>query len=148
MDNTVSQLDRLCKIVDELIETRQLEWIRTNKQLTVVVEKSALDIEKVRKQNISITHKNGLFHFSSVVLSLKNLPSSDSNLYQEVLFRTMRRNATKPIVSLGVDGYKRIVGRISFPETSASADLVAFYVKMLARECDRFEYVLSGEDTH
>jgi hypothetical protein len=40
----------------------------------------------------------------------------------------------------------RLVGIIEQPIATMSPEELLFYVQMLAEECDRFEYMLTGED--
>jgi hypothetical protein len=56
------------------------------------------------------------------------------------------RNASAELVTFLVDTSNNLVGRIRHPAATLDhAELVA-YLRTMVRECDRFEYLLSGKD--
>jgi hypothetical protein len=50
------------------------------------------------------------------------------------------------LVAFGFDKRDRLVGIVEQPIATMAPEELRFYVEMLAKECDRFEYVLTGED--
>ena len=57
-----------------------------------------------------------------------------------------RRNAEHQIVTFAFDQKDRLVGRIRHPAEHLDYEELKVYVLSLARECDRFEYLVSGAD--
>jgi hypothetical protein len=71
----------------------------------------------------------------AVVNQLADLPS-----------RIWFRNASTPLVGFRVDCHGRLVGEARVPKAGLSAAEFQLYLRNLAVECDRFEYVLTGRD--
>ena len=61
-------------------------------------------------------------------------------------FRIWRRNALKAVVTFTIDRRERVIGLIDQPIESVHPKELKFYIETLARECDRFEYILTGAD--
>jgi len=57
-----------------------------------------------------------------------------------------RRNAEHEVVTFAFDRRDRLVGQIRHPAEHLDSEELELYVTTLARECDRFEYLLSGSD--
>jgi len=89
-------------------------------------------------------------HGSMVRLSSTALPASAVRKNVATWYRLARlaweRNAHQEIVSFGFDGTDRLIGVIEHPADQLDAEELEIYVDALARECDRFEYLLSGKD--
>jgi hypothetical protein len=60
--------------------------------------------------------------------------------------RVWSRNASTPLVGFRVDRQGRLVGEARVPKAGLSAAEFQLYLRTLAVECDRFEYVLTGRD--
>lgn len=65
---------------------------------------------------------------------------------REVLVRAWQRNRSADLVSFDVDDRLRLVGRIQRLADTLDPEELEFYVDTLARECDEFEYLLTGKD--
>jgi len=63
-----------------------------------------------------------------------------------LLPRIWLRNRHTDCVAFMLDRRGRLVGRITQMVETLDPPELAFYIKLLARECDQFEYVLSGQD--
>ncbi len=59
-----------------------------------------------------------------------------------------QRNADTDFVTYGFDRRDRLVGEIRHPAKHLDENELELYVRVLARECDRFEYLLSGRDRY
>jgi hypothetical protein len=57
-----------------------------------------------------------------------------------------RRNRLSELVGFTVDGRGRMIGEAWVPTEGLDADEWAFYLRTVARACDRFEYLLTGSD--
>lgn len=68
-------------------------------------------------------------------------------LRAEYARRAWFRNGMGDLVSFGVDGKGRLAGRIEQPMASLDDAELELYVETVARECDRFEYVLLGTES-
>ena len=78
------------------------------------------------------------------------LPASDvtrnKDHWRRIAYRTWRRNASKPLVTFAFDDDDRLIGQIEVPAATLDHEELDLYIETLARECDRFEYVLTGAD--
>ncbi|HEU5178897.1 MAG TPA: hypothetical protein VFU24_15710, partial [Burkholderiales bacterium] len=58
--------------------------------------------------------------------------------------RAWRRNRSSQLVGFRVDQRGRLVGEAWVPKAGLSAQEFQVYVRRVAAECDRFEYLLTG----
>ena len=56
------------------------------------------------------------------------------------------RNRLSEFVGFTIDPRGRMIGESWVPAVSITADEWAFYIRALAKACDRFEYLLTGRD--
>ena len=66
--------------------------------------------------------------------------------WRRLAYRVWRKNAEKDLVSFAFDREDRLIGLIEQPLATMAPKELSFYVETVAKECDRFEYVLTGED--
>lgn len=71
----------------------------------------------------------------SIVASLPDLP-----------VQTWLRNRTVSLAGFRIDRRGRLVGEAWIPKVGLTAEEFQLYVRKLAVECDRFEYLLTGRD--
>lgn len=134
-------MDALIGIVDDLVVAGSQFKQRKGNYILVSVDRSG------RTQRVHMTRKRNEYVLSSVVARISDVVGTSLNLTL-LLKRIWTRNALKPLVNLNIDGRDRIVGSISIPVGKESQSSIAFYLENLARECDRFEYILTGTDEH
>ena len=141
-------LNRIYGLVDKLSLEFDGEFSRRKNHIAVELNwNSRKDTVRGRKQKILIGRKENLLTMKSVVVKLNDshqLLSKVSKLKREI----WRRNGLVPIVSFSIDSRQRIVGTISILYSTVSKSDLVFYLRTLARECDRFEYVLTLTDIH
>ena len=133
-------MESLLQIVDELIETKRLSGRRDGNVAFINLDRSD------RTQKVRLATKNDSYEFSSVVARVRDVTKSTKDARYELLFRIWCRNALKPVVSLGIDARDRVVGTVTCSIHSTQVVEILFYLTTLARDCDRFEYILSGLD--
>ncbi len=96
-----------------------------------------------RSQIISVHLKDNKLRLESVVLGAAHV---DKLGRAEALRWCWMRNRGTNVAEFGLDRHGRIIGRTEHFIDSLNSIELDFYIKTLARECDSFEYVLSGED--
>ena len=69
----------------------------------------------------------------------------DKNLY-DIAYRAFRKNAHKELVNFSFDNNGNLVGLITQPVEYLHDAELKLYINVVAQECDRFEYKLTGED--
>ena len=129
-------LQSVREFVDRLCEVCGNEFRLQNNRVIVEIP------EMQRKQKILLGRKKNLLVMSSVVIKL----DPEKEALQPLVCQIWRKNALLSLVSLSIDSRHRVVGKISVLYDSVTEENLAFYLRSLAREGDRFEYVLSLED--
>lgn len=126
------------KLVSEVIREKfdHLEIRKINGQLWVIFPSN-------RKQRINIIQQGKYYSFRSVVLGKAKV-----NQYYEdwILPYIWQQNKETPLVSFQIDKKGRLTGRITQLIETLDKEEFLFYIEVLAKECDRMEYVLSGKD--
>ena len=133
-------MDALIQIIDDLILSGGLNGERKGKTVSLRLPRGT------RQQQIQIREDGSLFEFSSQIANVRDVGRVTKTVRRALQFRIWRLNALKPVVCLSMDESDRIFGSVSFPIESAHKNEVEFYLVILARECDRFEYILTGSD--
>lgn len=65
---------------------------------------------------------------------------------QECVLRAWRRNRATQLMGFRLDHRGRLIGEAWVPKAGLKRDELVMYVRAVAAECDRFEYVLTGKD--
>jgi len=98
-----------------------------------------------RQQKIRLDVRGALCSFSSIVLRARDVTKS-TRYWNSLAYRAWLRNGVTDIVTFAFDDKDNLVGRIEQLLATLDATEVDFYLLTLARECDRFEFALTGED--
>ncbi|MEN9579656.1 MAG: hypothetical protein RJA70_2665 [Pseudomonadota bacterium] len=65
-----------------------------------------------------------------------------------VAITAWQRNRGTRLVGFHIDSRQRLVGSARLPREGLEADELEVYVRAVAVECDRFEYLLTGRDSY
>ncbi len=133
-------MESLYREVDALIESRRIQGERDGNNVLIRLNRTD------RIQRIHLARENHVYQFTSVVARVKHVITPSVNARNALIFRILCRNALKPVVFLSIDNRDRVVGKITCPIHSTQSNEIEFYLTALARDCDRFEYILSGSD--
>jgi hypothetical protein len=60
--------------------------------------------------------------------------------------RVWQSNRGTQLLGFKVDKYDRLIGEAWVPKVGLTAEELRLYIKRVASECDRFEYLLTGKD--
>ncbi|MCH7913814.1 MAG: DEAD/DEAH box helicase [Deltaproteobacteria bacterium] len=129
----------LLQRIDELIKRSPLPWTRTDSYVDVELQRSK------RKQSVHVGQRGDMVVFSSVVVGSKHVTQS-SRYWRELAYRTWRKNAVKELITFAFDKHDRLVGLIEQPIATLDNAELQLYIEIVAKECDRFEYALTGQD--
>lgn len=99
-----------------------------------------------RSQTVRVSQDEDRYVFRSVVLPSPTVTRTPKSR-RRIAYRAWRRNRSKPLVTFAFDGADRLIGLIEVPAATLDHEELDLYIETLARECDRFEYVLTGGDT-
>lgn len=130
-------MQALHRRIDDLVAREGLPWQREGNRVTISFTRDG------RSQVVHLARKDDRYRFQSIVANADDV-GEDRRL---LAFRIWRRNGLKPLVLFTLDDRDRVIGLINQPVESIHAKELKFYLETLARECDRFEYILTGGDT-
>jgi len=111
------------------------------KDLAVLEDYIEVKCDGNRLQRVSIQDDGNAYLISTfvvrqaVVASLPDLP-----------IQAWLRNRASMLVGFRIDRQGRLLGEAWIPKVGIEAEEFQLYVRMLATECDRFEYALTGKD--
>ena len=129
-------MEDLLRRTDELAARECPGWQRDGNRVRISLAQGG------RSQILRLSRRRDRYIFSSVVARARAIDEGRRSL----AFRIWRRNALKPVVTFTVDRRERVIGLIDQPIESVHSKELKFYLETLARECDRFEYILTGAD--
>lgn len=101
----------------------------------------AVKCKGYRRQRVAVEDQGDAYLISAfvarqaVVASLPDVP-----------IQAWLRNRALMLVGFRIDRQGRLIGEAWIPRAGLDAEEFQLYVRMLATECDRFEYALTGKD--
>lgn len=104
-----------------------------------------IKFEGGRSQTVCIERTGDGYVFTSIVLGTARVKEQRENL-SSFVDRLWRRNRQTDVVNFTFDPQNRVIGRIDHPVDTLDGEELYFYLSRLAIECDRMEYVLTGEN--
>ena len=96
-----------------------------------------------RSQAISTDRQNDRYVMTSVVLGRRRVRRIGRSRLLPLFWQ---RNREANMVAFSLDKRGRLVGQIEQLTETIDPQELALYIELLARECDQFEYALSGKD--
>lgn len=96
-----------------------------------------------RRQKITIERQGDRYLLTSIVLGRQQVEGLGQS---EVLTRLWERNREINVIAFSLDKRGRLVGSVEQLAETVDSEELAFYLTLLARECDQFEYALTGRD--
>lgn len=97
-----------------------------------------------RRQRIVVERRPDRYVMTSIVLGRARV---EGMRHAALLPRVWQRNRETNVVAFSLDRRGRLIGRIEQLAATLDASELAHYMQLLARQCDQFEYVLSGRDS-
>ena len=132
-------MDKLISQLKALVASSDSRWTLDEHGSEIIVNADG------RRQSITFERRDELYVLTSVVLSATEV-TSNVRRWRELARLAWQRNAEQELVTFGFDKKERLIGQIQHPERYLDREEVEVYIEALARECDRFEYLLSGQD--
>jgi predicted RNA-binding protein (virulence factor B family) len=96
-----------------------------------------------RRQVVAVGRRADHVVFTSRVVGAGRVKSMSWGALAELVWPRNRQTA---LVAFALDRERRLVGRVEHPVKTLDAAELRVIVLHLARECDRFEYLLTGRD--
>ena len=132
-------MELLIPRIDRLIASDSVLWRREGNDIIVELKKRS------RTQVVRLARNQDRYVFRSTVLPPKEVTRSD-RFWRDLAYRAWRRNAAKELVTFSFDEKDALIGVIEASAATLDSEELQMYVDILAKECDRFEYALTGED--
>lgn len=126
--------DLLCAVVADGVDGVAFE--RSRRTLTA-------SLPGGRTQRIDT--RGGDLHLCSVVACKAAVPTN-SKRKAAFIRRLWEISAHTDLVAFGLDGHGRVVGTCTHPLATLDPEELEIYLLALVRECDRLEWVITGED--
>jgi hypothetical protein len=104
-----------------------------------------VDLGNGRGQTVYIDRVGDGYVLTSVVLGTARAEEQKKDIVV-LAERLWTRNSQTDLVSFTFDAQNRLVGRVDHPTGALNAKGLFFYLTRLAIECDRMEYLLTGEN--
>ena len=120
----------------------QLELERTDRGLRATTAGG-------RKQDVTVKRVGDDVVLESVAAPPGAVPEARrAKARARFIRRLWEVNARTDLVALGLDSYGRIVGTCRHPLATLDRPELESYLVALVRECDRLEWLLTGEDRY
>ncbi len=145
-----SEVGLVQKMADDLIALGAVQWERKGRVIRAQIGRfkrfqptGSTPID--RWQDVEIARRGEICILRSVVVRPKFVTRNHAH-WRRLAYRVWRKNAEKDLVAFAFDRGDRLIGLIEQPLATLAPEELSFYVETVAKECDRFEYVLTGED--
>lgn len=132
---------KLRHLLSRLNSKKGIEWIVEADYILVSLSTHG------RRQRIHVVREDNQYVFSTVVLA-SHCANRTRTHRRRLALRAWTRNAETELVNFTFDGVGRLVAEIRHPVGYLDLVELEIYLKLLATEGDRFEYVLTGGDEH
>ena len=119
------------------------EWTRWCEGSGLVIEDDAIEVyfADERHHRVCVDDEGDAFRLIGVVARRGVVEALEN-----VALRVWRRNRSMQLVGFRLDDRGRLVGEAWIPKIGLSVEEFATYVRQVAVECDRLEYLLTGKD--
>lgn len=119
------------------------DWVRYCRAKDFTADDPYIDVrfEDERRHRVMVKDEGDAYLISgfvvrqAVVTSMPDLP-----------VRVWLRNRATHLVGFRIDQRLRLVGEAWVPKSGLTPEEFQLYVRTVATECDRFEYILTGRD--
>lgn len=98
-----------------------------------------------RRHRVRLSRREDLYVLWAVILPSAEVTATDDR-WRAIAYQAWRRNAMTELVTFAFDEHDRLIGVVEVPVVTLDHEELVAYVDALARECDRFEFALSGRD--
>ena len=118
-----------------------MRWCRSQEDIALDGECVVVTFVGGRHHRVEVVDAGEAYELTGLVarrVDLQSVPNAH--------LRAWERNRATQLVGFRVDRRGRLVGEAWVPKSGLGADEFLHYVRRMAAECDRFEYILTGKD--
>lgn len=94
-----------------------------------------------RSQRVSVAEDGDVYVLSSFVVRRETVANTP-----DLALQVWKRNRAVALVGFRIDQRERLLGEAWVPKVGLTAEEFQLYVRTVAAECDRLEYLLTGRD--
>jgi len=134
-------IEPLLEKIDGVIRRSRLPWNREGNSVEVDLWPGG------RKHIVKVNRRSETYIFSSRVVDAKHVTQSN-RYWRDLVYRAWRKNSVKELITFAFDERDRLIGLIAQPAATLDHEELKLYIDTVAKECDRFEYALTGKDTN
>lgn len=102
-----------------------------------------IEFSSGRKQRVMFERRDHRYALVSIVIGRAQVEEIGR---AQLLPKLWQRNRETNVVAFDIDRLGRLTGAIEQVAETLDSEELATYVRWLASECDRLEYILSGKD--
>src|SRR5687768_6601601 len=119
------------------------EWERMCRARDVRIEGSHvyLELKDQRRHRVTVHETPAAFLLSGLVCGRQHVLQ-----IPDLAILAWKRNRALQLVGFRIDQKQRLVGEAWVPRAGLTRDEFLLYVRTVAIECDRFEFMLTGKD--
>ena len=128
-------------MLERLSSENRIEWKMQGEDIVV-----SMTVYR-RRQRIRVSREGSQYVFSTLVGKAADTRRR-RDYRRSLAIRAWTRNAKTELVNFTFDEAGQLVGEIRHPADHLDAEELAIYLRILATEGDRFEYVLTGRDEY
>jgi hypothetical protein len=119
------------------------DWVRLCRSRDLAVDEPHVNVklEDGRQHRIAVEDQLDLYQLTAIVVRQAVVAS-----LPDVPVQAWLRNRATVLVGFRIDRQRRLLAEASVPKAGLTAEEFQLYLRKLAAESDRFEYVLTGRD--
>lgn len=132
-------MERLKDTVRRIVRNGEHGWELDGDAVVVSLGKTC------RRQQVAFERQGDDYVFTSMIVGNTRVTGDDKK-WSDYARLAWDRNAKHEFVTFAFDKKDRLLGTYTLPIQSLDDDILVFLISHMARECDRFEYLLTGGD--
>lgn len=119
------------------------DWVRFCQAKDLSVDRSNVDVQfgDGRRHRVTVKDEGDAYIISGFVVRRAVVP-----LIPDLPVQAWIRNRVTQLVGFRIDQRFRLVGEAWVPKAGLTSEEFQLYLRTVASECDRFEYLLTGRD--
>jgi len=117
------------------------KYCKNQDNISVDGDTVTVQFAEKRRHQITVRNCGEIYDISGIVARKADIKGLD-----DLSVKVNKRNLNTKLAGFRVDQSGRLVGEAWVSKTGLGAKEFLFYIRRLAAECDRFEYLLTGSD--
>ena len=132
-------MNDLNRLLASVVKNKKGMWVVNGHSVEVLLGKGK------RRQTVHLSREGKYYVLKSVVLGAAAVTKRVKR-WNRLAILSWLYNAEHELVTFAFDKRDRLIGIIRHPTHCLDPEELELYITTLARDCDRFEYLLRGRD--